>query len=107
MTIQVGTNTLFIYEGQDLTKAKLCNRNLECHGLRSCQGGQGFCDNGICMCLALSGMNTKRIDVNHGGICDTYLECGNVTCFDFRRACCIKDKCVCRKQGQVVPDCPN
>ncbi|CAA0407627.1 unnamed protein product [Arabidopsis thaliana] len=51
--------------------------------------------------------NIKRIDVNHGGICDTYLECGGLACPDYRRACCVNGKCVCRKQGQTLPDCPN
>ncbi|CAH8278297.1 unnamed protein product [Arabidopsis lyrata] len=51
--------------------------------------------------------NTKTIDVNHGGICDTYLECGKMLCSDYRRACCVNGKCICRKPGQNVPNCPN
>ncbi|EOA36391.1 hypothetical protein CARUB_v10010829mg [Capsella rubella] len=98
---------LFVVFRQDLATAKKCERNSECHGLETCVGGLGYCVNGTCKCLPTPTMNTKSIDVNHEGICDTYLECGGLACPDYRRACCINDKCACRKPGQNVPNCPN
>lgn len=54
-----------IYEGQDLAKAKLCDTNFECYGLRTCQRAPGYCENGNCKCLTLQAMYTHRADVNH------------------------------------------
>ncbi|XP_010499675.1 PREDICTED: defensin-like protein 285 [Camelina sativa] len=100
---------LFVVLREDLAKAKRCDVNSDCQGLQSCQRGPelGYCDDGTCKCLPLPATNTKTIDVNHGGICDTYLECGSMLCSDYRKACCINDKCACRKPGQNVPNCPN
>lgn len=84
-----------------------CNRHLDCQSMRSCDKRSNLLWQRNLQVFNVTSYEYKRNWCYHGGICDTYLECGSMLCFDYRRGCCVNGKCVCRKQGQFVPNCPK